>query len=90
MHLKFVSYFLKVFPGAWTAIMVYLDNAGLWNLRAQNLDTWYLGQEVYLSVVNPEVSEKTELSVPENAIYCGVLSSLQRYDIYTTIIFLNG
>ncbi|KAI7738406.1 hypothetical protein M8C21_021536, partial [Ambrosia artemisiifolia] len=67
----------QVFPGAWTAILVYLDNAGLWNLRAQNLDSWYLGQEVYLSVVNPEVSEKTELPVPENTIYCGVLSSLQ-------------
>ncbi|KAI3829878.1 hypothetical protein L1987_04009 [Smallanthus sonchifolius] len=48
----------QVFPGAWTAILVYLDNAGIWNLRAQNLDSWYLGQEVYLSVVNPEVSEK--------------------------------
>ncbi|KAK1428526.1 hypothetical protein QVD17_17361 [Tagetes erecta] len=68
----------QVFPGAWTAILVYLDNAGLWNLRAQNLDSWYLGQEVYLSVVNPEVSEKTELPLPENAIYCGVLSSLQK------------
>ncbi|XP_076886083.1 monocopper oxidase-like protein SKU5 [Bidens hawaiensis] len=68
----------QVFPGAWTAILVYLDNAGLWNLRTQNLDSWYLGQEVYLSVVNPEVSEKTELPLPENTIYCGVLSSLQK------------
>ncbi|KAI3667885.1 hypothetical protein L6452_42955 [Arctium lappa] len=68
----------QVFPGAWTAILVYLDNAGLWNLRAQNLDSWYLGQEVYLSVVNPEVTEKTELPLPENTIYCGVLSSLQK------------
>ncbi|KAK9057472.1 hypothetical protein SSX86_022307 [Deinandra increscens subsp. villosa] len=68
----------QVFPEAWTAILVYLDNAGLWNLRAQNLDSWYLGQEVYLSVVNPEVSEKTELPLPENTIYCGVLSSLQK------------
>ncbi|KVI03770.1 Cupredoxin [Cynara cardunculus var. scolymus] len=67
-----------VFPGAWTALLVYLDNAGLWNLRAQNLDSWYLGQEVYLSVVNPEVTEKTELPLPENTIYCGVLSSLQK------------
>uniref|UniRef100_A0A7N0TPB9 Monocopper oxidase-like protein SKU5 n=1 Tax=Kalanchoe fedtschenkoi TaxID=63787 RepID=A0A7N0TPB9_KALFE len=67
----------QVFPGAWTAIMVSLDNDGIWNLRAQNLDSWYLGQELYLSVVNPETSDKTEVALPENVIYCGVLSSLQ-------------
>ncbi|KAL6967924.1 hypothetical protein U1Q18_033729 [Sarracenia purpurea var. burkii] len=66
-----------VFPGAWTAILVYLDNAGIWNLRAENLNSWYLGQEVYVSVVNPEI-DKTELPLPENTIYCGMLSSLQK------------
>ncbi|GMP90192.1 hypothetical protein CsSME_00041433 [Camellia sinensis var. sinensis] len=68
----------QVFPGAWTAILVYLDNAGIWNLRAENLNTWYLGQEVYVSVVNPEITEKTELPLPDNTIYCGVLSALQK------------
>lgn len=37
----------QVFPGAWTAILVSLDNAGIWNLRTENLDSWYLGQELY-------------------------------------------
>nr|GMD20209.1 monocopper oxidase-like protein SKU5 [Ipomoea batatas] len=68
----------QVFPGAWTAILVFLDNAGIWNLRAQNLDSWYLGQEVYISIVNPEITDKTELSVPDNTIYCGALSPLQK------------
>ncbi|XP_059660022.1 monocopper oxidase-like protein SKU5 isoform X1 [Cornus florida] len=68
----------QVFPGSWTAILVSLDNAGIWNLRAQNLNSWYLGQEAYVSVVNPEIREKTELPLPDNAIYCGVLSSLQK------------
>ncbi|TXG55704.1 hypothetical protein EZV62_020960 [Acer yangbiense] len=68
---------IQVFPGAWTAILVYLDNAGIWNLRTENLDSWYLGQEVYVSVVNPE-TDKSEPSVPDNSIYCGLLSSLQR------------
>lgn len=68
----------QVFPGAWTAILVYLDNAGIWNLRAENLNTWYLGQEVYVSVVNPEITEKSELPLPDNTIYCGVLSALQK------------
>ncbi|KAG6387698.1 hypothetical protein SASPL_152890 [Salvia splendens] len=67
----------QVFPGAWTAILVSLDNAGMWNLRTQNLDSWYLGQEVYVSVVNPE-NDKDEVQLPENTIYCGVLSVLQK------------
>ncbi|KAH7518754.1 hypothetical protein FEM48_Zijuj09G0204700 [Ziziphus jujuba var. spinosa] len=68
---------IQVFPGAWTAILVSLDNSGIWNLRAENLNSWYLGQEVYISVVNPEL-DKNELPLPENAIYCGLLSSLQK------------
>ncbi|KAB2073669.1 hypothetical protein ES319_A07G098800v1 [Gossypium barbadense] len=67
----------QVFPGAWTAILVSLDNAGIWNLRAQNLDSWYLGQETYVSVVNPE-ADQSEVLLPENSIYCGILSSLQK------------
>ncbi|XP_028551246.1 monocopper oxidase-like protein SKU5 [Dendrobium catenatum] len=68
----------QVFPGAWTAILVSLDNVGIWNLRAENLDSWYLGQEVYVSVVNPEITNKTELPLPDNAIFCGSLSTLQK------------
>uniref|UniRef100_A0A5B7BAA4 Putative monocopper oxidase-like protein SKU5 n=1 Tax=Davidia involucrata TaxID=16924 RepID=A0A5B7BAA4_DAVIN len=68
----------QVFPRAWTAILVSLDNVGIWNLRVENLDSWYLGQEVYVSVVNPEITDKTELPLPDNTIYCGVLSSLQK------------
>ncbi|VVB15418.1 unnamed protein product [Arabis nemorensis] len=67
----------QVFPGAWTAILVYLDNAGMWNLRIDNLASWYLGQEVYLSVVNPDI-DTSENSIPENTIYCGRLSPLQK------------
>ncbi|XP_054780114.1 monocopper oxidase-like protein SKU5 [Prosopis cineraria] len=67
----------QVFPGAWTAILVYLDNPGIWNLRADNLNSWYLGQEVYVQIVDPEM-KKEEASSPENAIYCGLLSSLQK------------
>ena len=68
---------LKVFPEAWTAILISLDNSGIWNLRTQNLNSWYLGQEVYISVVNPE-ADNSEISLPENAIFCGILSSLQK------------
>ncbi|XP_072995890.1 monocopper oxidase-like protein SKU5 [Typha latifolia] len=68
----------QVFPGAWTAILVSLDNVGIWNLRVENLDTWYLGQEVYVRVADPEGYNKTEMLVPDNALYCGLLKDKQK------------
>lgn len=69
---------VQVYPGAWTAILVSLDNVGVWNLRTENLDSWYLGQETYVRVVNPEETNKTELPLPDNALFCGALSKLQK------------
>ncbi|KAL8114458.1 monocopper oxidase-like protein SKU5 [Apium graveolens] len=68
----------QVFPGAWTAVLISLDNVGIWNIRAANLDTWYLGQETYVKVVNPEPTTKTELPIPDNALFCGALSKRQK------------
>lgn len=68
----------QVFPGAWTAILVSLDNVGSWNLRAENLDRWYLGQETYLRIVNPEEAGDTETGAPENVLYCGPLKYKQK------------
>ncbi|KAH7863709.1 hypothetical protein Vadar_020996 [Vaccinium darrowii] len=68
----------QVFPGAWTAILISLDNVGVWNLRTDNLDSWYLGQETYVKVYNPEVNNKTEFPMPDNALFCGSLSKLQK------------
>ncbi|XP_004499654.2 monocopper oxidase-like protein SKS1 [Cicer arietinum] len=68
----------QVFPGAWTAILVSLDNVGTWNLRAENLDRWYLGQETYLRIVNPEENGETETSEPSNVLFCGPLQHLQK------------
>ncbi|KAL2901785.1 Monocopper oxidase-like protein SKU5 [Bienertia sinuspersici] len=74
----------QVYPGAWTAILVSLDNVGVWNLRTENLDSWYLGQETYIRVINPETAGhpnlalKTELPPPDNVLYCGALKKLQK------------
>ncbi|KAK1392845.1 monocopper oxidase-like protein SKS1 [Heracleum sosnowskyi] len=70
----------QVIPGGWTAILVSLDNVGVWNLRAENLDRWYLGQETYMRIINPEADprNKTEFPMPDNALYCGALSRLQK------------
>ncbi|GAB2212354.1 hypothetical protein Drorol1_Dr00020314 [Drosera rotundifolia] len=69
---------VQVYPGAWTAILVSLDNVGVWNLRTENLDSWYLGQETYIRVINPVYSNTTELPKPDNSLYCGALSKLQK------------
>ncbi|KAI0529149.1 hypothetical protein KFK09_001696 [Dendrobium nobile] len=76
-HLDGYAFFV-VYPGAWTAVMVSLDNVGIWNLRSEDLDSWYLGQETYISVVNPESTNKTEQPVPDNALYCGLLKDMQK------------
>jgi hypothetical protein len=73
---------VQVFPRSWTAIMVMLDNVGIWNLRAENLQRQYLGQELYLRVVNPEMAATNnpyaETPVPDNVLYCGWLAYKQQ------------
>ncbi|GAB2265393.1 Serine/threonine protein kinase [Dionaea muscipula] len=68
---------VQVFPGGWTAILIYLDNEGVWNIRTENLDRWYLGQETYIRLINPE-DNTTEFSPPGNVRYCGALAYLQK------------
>ncbi|XP_051115340.1 monocopper oxidase-like protein SKU5 [Andrographis paniculata] len=68
----------QVYPGAWTAILISLDNVGVWNLRTENLDSWFRGQETYIRVVNPESNNKTEFPMPDNALFCGELKKLQK------------
>ncbi|CAN4085286.1 unnamed protein product [Withania somnifera] len=81
----------QVFPGGWTAVLVSLDNVGVWNLRAENLDRWYLGQETYMRIINPEDhSNKTELPVPENALYCGALASMQKKQKTSSATTISG
>ena len=71
---------IQVYPGAWAAVLVSLDNVGVWNVRSENLDSWYLGQEVYVRVVNPEdTGNKTVMAIPDNALYCGQLHKYQKY-----------
>ncbi|XP_057475516.1 monocopper oxidase-like protein SKU5 [Actinidia eriantha] len=68
----------QVVPGGWTAVLVSLDNVGAWNLRAENLDRWYLGQETYIRIINPDEDNTTEFAAPDNVLYCGALNYLQK------------
>ncbi|XP_044508867.1 monocopper oxidase-like protein SKU5 [Mangifera indica] len=61
----------QVYPGGWTAVYAFLDNPGMWNLRSQILKHWYLGQELYLRVYDPDPNPAKERPPPENLIFCG-------------------
>ncbi|VFQ99594.1 unnamed protein product [Cuscuta campestris] len=81
----------QVFAGGWTSVLVSLDNVGVWNLRTENLDRWYLGQETYLRITNPEdTGNKTELPAPENVLYCGALASMQKHQKTSSAATLHG
>lgn len=68
---------IQVYPGAWTAVFLYLDNPGTWNIRTENLDRWYLGQETYIKLVNDE-DKGSQFAAPHNVRFCGALADLQR------------
>ncbi|XP_039045289.1 LOW QUALITY PROTEIN: monocopper oxidase-like protein SKS1 [Hibiscus syriacus] len=79
----------EVYPGGWTAVLISLDNVGVWNFRVENLDRWYLGQETYMRIVNPEENGKTELAPPDNVLYCGALKSLQKESLSSSAMALH-
>ncbi|KAJ8770670.1 hypothetical protein K2173_021317 [Erythroxylum novogranatense] len=62
----------QVYPMSWTAVLVSLDNKGMWNLRSAIWSRRYLGQQLYVRVWNDEKSSYTETDVPPNALYCGL------------------
>ncbi|KAK9672763.1 hypothetical protein RND81_12G122800 [Saponaria officinalis] len=75
---------VQVFPGAWTAVYAYLDNPGVWNIRTENLDRWYLGQETYIKLVDFE-DKNAQFQSPENVAFCGALAGLQRGESSVTL-----
>uniref|UniRef100_A0A0D6QVL8 L-ascorbate oxidase n=1 Tax=Araucaria cunninghamii TaxID=56994 RepID=A0A0D6QVL8_ARACU len=61
----------QVYPNSWTAILVALDNVGMWNLRSENWARQYLGQQFYLRVYSSVESWRDEYPIPRDAILCG-------------------
>ncbi|XP_009368021.2 L-ascorbate oxidase homolog [Pyrus x bretschneideri] len=62
---------VQVYPLGWTAVLVSLDNKGMWNLRSAIWSKRYLGQQLYIRVWNNERSVYTENDMPLNALLCG-------------------
>ncbi|GMI82483.1 SKU5 similar 18 [Hibiscus trionum] len=73
---------IQVYPLSWTAIVMELDNLGMWNLRSQYAENWYLGQELYLRVKSAlgddqsAISTGDEAPIPANVIKCGRAANL--------------
>ncbi|KAL9165645.1 hypothetical protein ABFS82_06G183700 [Erythranthe guttata] len=63
---------VQVYPGKWTAVYVFLDNPGMWNLRSQNLVHWYMGQELYIRVHDNDPNPAKERAPPQNLLRCGI------------------
>lgn len=68
---NFLLHYFQVYPKGWTAILISMDNKGMWNLRSAIWPRRYLGQEAYMRVWNSERSLYTEYDIPDNAILCG-------------------
>ncbi|KAF2295152.1 hypothetical protein GH714_031733 [Hevea brasiliensis] len=63
---------VQVYPKSWSAVLVSLDNKGMWNLRSAIWSRRYLGQQLYVRVWNNEHSIFTENDIPPNALFCGL------------------
>ncbi|OAY33836.1 L-ascorbate oxidase homolog [Manihot esculenta] len=61
----------QVYPNSWTAILISLDNQGMWNMRSAMWERQYLGQQLYLRVWTSVHSLANEYDIPNNALLCG-------------------
>ncbi|XP_039139309.1 L-ascorbate oxidase homolog [Dioscorea cayenensis subsp. rotundata] len=62
---------VQVYPYGWSAILVSLDNQGMWNIRSAMWSRQYLGQQFYIRVWTAEHSYSSEYDMPHNALQCG-------------------
>ncbi|MBA0724656.1 hypothetical protein Golax_021331, partial [Gossypium laxum] len=61
----------QVYPNSWTAVLISMDNQGMWNLRSAAWGRLYLGQQFYLRVFDPVRSLTNEYDIPSNVLLCG-------------------
>lgn len=74
---------IQVFPKSWSAVLLTFDNAGMWNIRSENWERHYLGQQMYASVLSPERSLRDEYNLLEDAKLCGIVQNLPKPPPYT-------
>ncbi|TKY47852.1 L-ascorbate oxidase-like [Spatholobus suberectus] len=74
---------VQVFPKSWAAIMLTFDNAGMWNLRSEQAENRYLGQQLYMSVLSPERSLRDEYNLPDAQLICGMVKDMPKPKPYS-------
>ncbi|KFK35575.1 hypothetical protein AALP_AA4G008600 [Arabis alpina] len=74
---------VQVYPKSWSAILLTFDNAGMWNIRSENSERKYLGEQLYVSVLSPEKSLRDEYNIPLNTNLCGIVKGLPLPASYT-------
>ncbi|KAM3217881.1 L-ascorbate oxidase [Capsicum annuum] len=74
---------VQVYPNSWTAIMTTLDNSGMWNLRSDMWERYYLGQQLYISVLSPARSLRDEYNIPDTNPLCGIVKGMPMPKPYT-------
>ncbi|KAG6584481.1 L-ascorbate oxidase homolog [Cucurbita pepo subsp. pepo] len=74
---------IQVFPKSWAAILLTLDNAGMWNLRSELTENRYLGQQLYFSVLSPARSLRDEYNIPDKTLVCGLVKGMPLPKPYT-------
>ncbi|RYR28288.1 hypothetical protein Ahy_B01g052407 isoform B [Arachis hypogaea] len=67
---------IQVFPKSWAAVMLTFDNCGMWNLRSEQAENRYLGQQMYVSVQSPENSTRDEYNLPLTQLICGLCKNM--------------
>jgi hypothetical protein len=50
----------------------------MWNLRSEQAENKYLGQQLYISVLSPEKSNRDEYNLPDTQLVCGIVKDLPR------------
>lgn len=59
------------------AILIAMDNQGMWNVRSQKAEQWYLGEELYFRVKGDgqedprNIPTRDESPIPDNFLRCG-------------------
>ncbi|GKV30254.1 hypothetical protein SLEP1_g39086 [Rubroshorea leprosula] len=74
---------IQVFPKSWSAILLTFDNAGMWNIRSENWERHYLGQQLCASVLSPSRSLRDEYNISDYFQLCGVVKNLPKPPPYT-------
>ncbi|XP_068338575.1 L-ascorbate oxidase homolog [Pyrus communis] len=75
---------IQVFPKSWAAVMLTFDNAGMWNVRSEQPERRYLGQQFYVSVLSPARSLRDEYNLPETAQLCGIVKDSPKPPPYSS------